>query len=597
MGERDNGKSPEFGTIGGQANAKISCVMAFPGDLLRFTTCDNYADNPYYNNQNVGKCRGACKLTLATGTTAYPTRYSNGGPSDIQRNYGRDYTFSLDPSKDLGRSFVTPPNVFTIYTTFLAPYSTGSLSDTASAQQNYTELCFTHVPGFSYEYSSCNPGSSGDSYLRLYRDGSEVTRNDDASCVYGGLLSRISYTPSDESEYCLRAGCFSSKSCSMVIDVRKYGPINDGDSMTQNFKFPIPESEQATPIDGKRIAYELSVELFNINFQSSSEVAHIYVGGEHLGTCDPGCANCTTWFHCGSFFISPSRWTNSDSFNGTMVQITRTPLANVGSFSTVGDDDNVFYARATMTRYLDEGHESYGFPRLPNFNFKQVDPTPVSSALPWVRTGGPGPTIAQGVDSSTYYTPSHVDYKNTRDAGGLLTDGSSSSCSSLYGGGANLVHVAGYVNDRRRLDLTITDSSEALKYCLKMGCDGSSDCEMTVAFYRNGAYESTTNYPTSMPTNPTGQPTGQPTRRPSGEPTGQPTRRPSGAPSGQPTGQPSGEPTYVTEAHFPAWAIALIVVVGFLILLLILYACGVFESGTQASADKDEVASKDNTVV
>ena len=73
-------EDPEFGTIGGQANAKISCVMAFPGDLLRFTTCDNYADNPYYNNQNVGKCRGACKLTLATGTTAYPTRYSNGGP-------------------------------------------------------------------------------------------------------------------------------------------------------------------------------------------------------------------------------------------------------------------------------------------------------------------------------------------------------------------------------------------------------------------------------------------------------------------------------------------------------------------------------------
>ena len=149
MGERDNGKSPEFGTIGGQANAKISCVMAFPGDLLRFTTCDNYADNPYYNNQNVGKCRGACKLTLATGTTAYPTRYSNGGPSDIARNYGRDYTFAYDPDREQGRSFVVTneiPGLFAVLDGSKCaeklPYGPGDLlfGTSQSALQNSSKI-------------------------------------------------------------------------------------------------------------------------------------------------------------------------------------------------------------------------------------------------------------------------------------------------------------------------------------------------------------------------------------------------------------------------------------------------------------------------
>merc|ERR1719181_1445757 len=191
---------------------------------------------------------------------------------------------------------------------------------------------------------------------------------------------------------------------------------------------------------------------------------------------------------------------------------------------------------------MDEGHESYGFPRLPNFNFQKVSPTPLGlNDLHWVQSGGFG-TTAGGTTAGNYYVSSNNEYINVRNSGGLLTDGSSSSC-SVYGGGANLVHIAGYVNARRRLDLTITDSSETSKYCLKMGCDGSSDCEMTVAFYRNGAYESTTNYPTSMPTNPTGRPTGQPTRRPSGAPSGQPTGQPTGEPTGQPTSQPSGQPT------------------------------------------------------
>ena len=283
MGERDNGKSPEFGTFGGQANAKISCVMAFPGDLLRFTTCDNYADSPYYNNQNVGKCRGACKLTLATGTTAYPTRYSNGANDpnrysvDLQRNYGRDYTFSLDPDREQGRSFVCCDSVE-----------------------------FTYPMATTFE---------------------------------------------------------------KVFDI------------------PIPESEQATlGPDGKRVVYQLSVELWNINFAGATEVAYIYVGGEYLGTCDPGCLNCGSYFHCGNFFISPSQMTNNGLFNGARVQITKSPFelgGNPGPYArpiyvvSSPGDGSVFNARATMTRFLDEGHESYGFPRLPNFNFQEVSPNSV----------------------------------------------------------------------------------------------------------------------------------------------------------------------------------------------------------------------------
>ena len=56
------------------------------------------------------------------------------------------------------------------------------------------------------------------------------------------------------------------------------------------------------------------------------------------------------------------------------------------------------------------------------------------------------------------------------------------------------------------------------KYCVHMGCLGESSCSMTVAFYRNGIFETGSNFPTG---NPTEQPlsannSAQPTSQPSG---------------------------------------------------------------------------------
>jgi hypothetical protein len=56
------------------------------------------------------------------------------------------------------------------------------------------------------------------------------------------------------------------------------------------------------------------------------------------------------------------------------------------------------------------------------------------------------------------------------------------------------------------------------KYCVRMGCVGESSCSMTVAFYRNGIFETSSNFPTSNPTEQpvsetnTAQPTGLPSR-------------------------------------------------------------------------------------
>ena len=70
------------------------------------------------------------------------------------------------------------------------------------------------------EVGTCNvPGSSasGDTYLRLFGGGSQVAYNDD-SC--GGTASFIQYTAATAGTFELRAGCYSSGSCSGTVTFR-----------------------------------------------------------------------------------------------------------------------------------------------------------------------------------------------------------------------------------------------------------------------------------------------------------------------------------------------------------------------------------------
>ncbi|MBU1536066.1 hypothetical protein KKF84_12150, partial [Myxococcota bacterium] len=92
-------------------------------------------------------------------------------------------------------------------------------SNTASATQNYATFNIVLSAGATYDIYTCNY-ASGDTYLRLYKDGVQVSSNDD-NC--GTTASYLTYTPPTTGTYQVRAGCFGSNTCSGNVRVRLAG--------------------------------------------------------------------------------------------------------------------------------------------------------------------------------------------------------------------------------------------------------------------------------------------------------------------------------------------------------------------------------------
>jgi len=92
-----------------------------------------------------------------------------------------------------------------------------SASNTNSAQQNTVNQNVTLSAGQTIRFGTCTvPGSSGtgDTYLRLFNpSGVQVASNDD-SC---GVLSFASHAATTGGTYQIRAGCYSSNSCSGTV--------------------------------------------------------------------------------------------------------------------------------------------------------------------------------------------------------------------------------------------------------------------------------------------------------------------------------------------------------------------------------------------
>ncbi|MBZ4419347.1 serine protease [Myxococcus sp. RHSTA-1-4] len=115
--------------------------------------------------------------------------------------------------------------VWTIETGTPPPTGGGSFaysgSNTNSAQQNTTNRDITLSAGQVITYGTCNvtgASGTGDTYLRLYNaSGTQVSFNDDGSGC--GTLSYATYTvPAGAGgTYQLRAGCYSSNSCSGTV--------------------------------------------------------------------------------------------------------------------------------------------------------------------------------------------------------------------------------------------------------------------------------------------------------------------------------------------------------------------------------------------
>ncbi|REG29840.1 microsomal dipeptidase-like Zn-dependent dipeptidase [Archangium gephyra] len=103
---------------------------------------------------------------------------------------------------------------------FLCPMSgtfSYSASNTNSAQQNTPTHNVLLNAGQTIQLGTCSvsgASGSGDTYLRLYGPGgTQVAVNDD-SC---GLLTYMSFTATQSGTYQIRAGCYSSNSCSGTV--------------------------------------------------------------------------------------------------------------------------------------------------------------------------------------------------------------------------------------------------------------------------------------------------------------------------------------------------------------------------------------------
>ena len=127
--------------------------------------------------------------------------------------YGTDNTYSQ----------ITATTTFN-GTTSSFPLTTGVLTNTATTTQNYVQACIPICPGITIRFSSCAAATFGDTYLRLVNSGgSTVSTNDD----YCGYSSQLTYTvpltvPLTRNGtcpvYCLRMGCYGSKTCTMGIN-------------------------------------------------------------------------------------------------------------------------------------------------------------------------------------------------------------------------------------------------------------------------------------------------------------------------------------------------------------------------------------------
>mmetsp|Transcript_15815 Transcript_15815/g.26438 ORF Transcript_15815/g.26438 Transcript_15815/m.26438 type:complete len:927 (+) Transcript_15815:92-2872(+) len=145
------------------------------------------------------------KPTLGPGESYPPTEYPTSSPSEAQTN---------PPTS-------APTKLFTF------PHETDILQNTNSARQNYVSIGAQGCPGDVMLFSTCSvtpPSNYRDTYIRLYEGDVELAYNDDYYTTGG--CSELTYTVSGSActDYVLRLGCWSSRSCTMTATLNYLVP-------------------------------------------------------------------------------------------------------------------------------------------------------------------------------------------------------------------------------------------------------------------------------------------------------------------------------------------------------------------------------------
>lgn len=176
---------------------------------------------------------GTCGLTGATFTgdtwlrLAGPTGTEVASNDDACGGAGSSITFTATTAGNYtirGGCYSTGSCTGTVVwqLTTGTPPATGSYSfsasNTNSAQQNTVNQSVTVNAGQTITLGTCGVTGgafTGDTYLRLYNSaGTQVSSNDDAC---GGRGSNLTYTATASGSFQIRAGCYSSGSCTGTV--------------------------------------------------------------------------------------------------------------------------------------------------------------------------------------------------------------------------------------------------------------------------------------------------------------------------------------------------------------------------------------------
>jgi|GEM_PF-1061554 len=208
-------------TNGATQNTVNRLVFLQPGQTIDFGTCSVPGSTGQFNTQ----------IGLYSPTGALLASNDDGGGSCGQLSHA---TYTVPPLRgglyELRSGCNTTSTCYgtTAYTTSgpgggtLTYDATGTSSATAATRNvNVTlrvgETLIAGTCGVEQGYSN-GAVASGDTFLRLFSGSTEVANNDDAVGVAGcGVSSRFTYTATTAGTYQLRAGCYSSNSCSGTL--------------------------------------------------------------------------------------------------------------------------------------------------------------------------------------------------------------------------------------------------------------------------------------------------------------------------------------------------------------------------------------------
>jgi hypothetical protein len=165
----------------------------------------------------LGNNGGDAFAIASNGAFTFPTPLPSGTTYAV--------TVLTNPSGELctvqnGSGTVAASNVTNVTVTCRGPSGSFdySAANTSSATQNTVNVDIPIAAGQTLLIGTCGvPGSSGigDTFLRLFDpSGTEVVASDDAC---GGLLTNFTFTAATTGTFQVRAGCFSSLSCSGTV--------------------------------------------------------------------------------------------------------------------------------------------------------------------------------------------------------------------------------------------------------------------------------------------------------------------------------------------------------------------------------------------